>query len=187
MGAERRDLSADAMQDGADLAADCSLSRNAAVPRAVWKACLWGRLPATTAWGAALAAAALAAAALAAGAVAVSAWQPAPQEVTLELNEAAVFYPLPPFIAELKQGKARVHSLQVTLAIEIPESQQRRLEGQQSAIEDAIKAHMRHFDRRDLEGSAGADRLRNDVLAIVNDAISPAVASRVLYLQFVID
>ena len=179
-------MSTEAEQDGANLAAGRWLPRGAAVPGAVLKACLQCRLSVTALWGAALAAA-LVAAALTAGIVAISLWQGAPREVTLELNEAAAFYSLPTFIAELKGGKARVHVLHLALAVEMPASQQWRLEGQQSAIEDAIKARLRLLGRRELEGNAAVDRLRDDVLAIVNDAISPAVASRVLYRQFVLD
>jgi flagellar basal body-associated protein FliL len=174
-------MNADATQDGSGLAADRLLPRSAAVSRV----CLQGRRRLSVATM--LAAAAFAAAALAAGAVAVSLWQSAPQEVTLELNEADAFSSLPSFIAELKQGKARVHVLQLALAVEMPASQQWRLEGQQSAVEEAIKTRLRHFDRRELEENAGADRLRDEVLAIVNDAIAPAAASRVLFRQFVLD
>jgi flagellar basal body-associated protein FliL len=114
-------------------------------------------------------------------------WRGTPPEVTLELNEATAFYSLPSFIAELKHGNARVHILQLALAVETPASQQLRLEEQQNAIEEAIKARLRGFDRRELEGNAGAERLRGEVLASVNDAIAPAKASRVLYQQFVLD
>lgn len=173
-------MNTDAEQKEAGLTADRSLLRSVAVPRVVLRACLQGRCRL-------LVASVLGAAALAAGVVGVSLWQGAPQEVTLELNEAAAFYSLPSFIAELKHGKARVHVLQLAPVIEMPTSQQWRLEGQQSAIEEAIKARLRRFDRRELEGNAGADRLRSEVLAIVNDAIAPAGASRVLYRQYVLD
>ena len=172
-------MGADAAQNEAGLVIARSLARSTAV----LVACLRRRLSVATMLGAA----ALSAAILAAGAVAVSLWPRAPQEVTLELNEASVFHSLPPFIAELKHGEAKAHVIQLALTVEVPGSQQQRLEGEQSTIEETIKTRLRYFDRRELEGNAGADRLRNDVLAIVNDAISPAVASRVLYLQFVID
>lgn len=180
-------MSADAAQGKASSAVRCSPSRAAAGPGTILKARLRGRLSAGSTRRFALAAAALAAVILAAGAVAVPPWRAAPQEVTLELHEAAVFYSLPPFIAELKHGKARARGLRLALAVEIAASQQWRLEEQQSVIEEAIKARMRHLDGRELEGNVGANRLRDDVLAIVNDAISPAMAARVLYLQFVID
>ena len=171
-------MNVDAAQDGASPAADCPLSRTSAVPRVVLKACLrcWRRL-----------AILLGAAALAVGVVGLSSWRGAPQEVTLELNEVTAFHLLPSFIAELRHGSARVHVLQLALAVEMPASQQSRLEEQQKAVEEAIKARLRHFDRRELEGNAGAERLRNEVLAIVNDTIAPVRASRVLYQQFVLD
>lgn len=173
-------MNADAAQKEAGLTADGWSLRSVAVPRVALKACLQGRCRL-------LVASVLGAAALAGGAVGISLWQGAPQEVTLELNEATAFYSLPSFIAELKHGKTRVHVLQLALAVEVPASQQWRLEGQQSAIEEAIKARLRHFDRRELEGNVGADRLRNEVFAIVNNAIAPAGASRVLYRQYLLN
>jgi flagellar basal body-associated protein FliL len=116
-----------------------------------------------------------------------SLWQESPQEVTLELDEATAFHSAPPFIAELKHGKARTHAISLALAVEVPESQKWRLDAHQIAIEDAIRARLRDYDRRELQGNAGADRLRDEILAIVNAAIAPAVASRILFQQFVID
>jgi flagellar basal body-associated protein FliL len=174
-------MNADAAQKEAGMTADGTPLRSVAVPKVALKACLQGRRRLL------VASSVLSAVALAAAAVGMSLWQGVPQGVTLELNEATAFYSLPSFIAELKHGKARVHVLQLALVVEVPASQQWRLEGQQSAIEEAIKARLRHFDRRELEENAGADRLRNEVFAIVNDAIAPAGASRVLYQQYLLN
>ena len=180
-------MTADAARKEAGLSADRLLLLSAAIPRAVLKVCLQGRCRLLVAFVLGAVAGGVAGVPLWQAAPQKVLWRAAPQEVTLELNEAAAFYSLPSFIAELKHGKARVHALQLALAVEMPESQRWRLEGQQSAVEETIKARLRHFDRRELEGNAGADRLRNEVLAFVNDAIAPAQASRVLYRQFILD
>ena len=114
-------------------------------------------------------------------------WLATSHQVTLELDEASVFHAVPPFIAELKHGKARMHAVRLDLVVEVPGSQRWRLDSQQSAIENAVKARLRDYDRRELEGKAGADRLRADILGIVNSAIMPAVASGVLYQQLIVD
>jgi flagellar basal body-associated protein FliL len=172
-------MSAVAESDGADLSGDEPLLPRPAVRRAL-KACLQGRrrLCFAIMLGAIAGIGGLAASPL---------WRVTPHEVTLDLGEPTAFHAAPSFIAELKHGKARVHLIRLAVVVEVPESQKWRLDAHQSAIEDAIKERLRHYDRRDLEGNPGADRLRDEVLAIVNAAIEPAVASAVLFRHLVLD
>ena len=158
---------------------DRSLLSRPARRRAALKACLQGRRR--------LALVIMLGAAVVALVAASPLLRAAPREVILELGAAPVFHSAPPFIADLKRGEARVHVVRLALSVEVPEDETWRLDAHQIAIEDAVKARLRDFDRRELGGSAGADRLRSEILAIINDAIAPAAASRVLFQQFVID
>lgn len=112
---------------------------------------------------------------------------PAAPEVVLELGEDTVFSDLPPLLAELKRGSARAHVIKIALAVEVPKSQQAHLDARQIAIQEALTARFRRYERRELEGSGGADRLRAEILAIINTTLAPAAASRVLYRQLIID
>ena len=111
---------------------------------------------------------------------------PAPQ-VILELGENPSFYAFPAFVADLKPGRARGHVVHVAFTVEVPESQQMHLAAHQAAIEDALKARLRSYDRRDLEGNAGADRIRDEILAVLNPPLAPAVASTVLFRHLIVD
>jgi flagellar basal body-associated protein FliL len=108
-------------------------------------------------------------------------------QVTLELDGNTVFHSFPPFITELKHGRARMHVIRLAFAVAVPERQQTHVQAHQAAIEEVIRARLRDYDRRELQGNAGADRLREDILAIVNAAIAPAMASGVLFHQLILD
>lgn len=116
----------------------------------------------------------------------VSAPAPAPQ-VILELDEDRSFYAFPPFIAELKPGPARGHVIHIAFTVEVPERQQTLLEAHQGMIENALKARLRAYDRRSLEGNTGADRLRGEILAALHPAIAPAEASTVLFRHLILE
>lgn len=164
---------------------DESLLSRSARCRAALKACLQGRRRLSLVIMLALVI--LAAAAAVALVAASPLLRAAPHEVILELGRAPVFYSAPPFTADLKRGAARVHVVRLALSVEVPEVEMWRLDAHQIEIEDAVRARLRDFDRRELDGSAGTDRLRSEILAIINDAIAPAAASRVLFQQFVVD
>lgn len=173
-------MSAVAQSDGATLTGDEPLLPQPAARRFALKACLQGRrrLSLAIMLGTIILITAFATA---------PQWQAASPEVTLELGEATVFHSAPPLIAELKHGKARGHVIRLALVVEVPESQTWRLDAHQITIENAVRARLRNYDRRELEGNAGADRLRDEILGIVNAAIVPAVASGVLFQQLVLD
>ena len=172
-------MSAVAESNRAALSGDEPLLPQTVVRRFALKACLQGRrLPLAIMLGAVTLIAAFATA---------PRWQTASPEVTLELGEATVFHSVPLLIAELKHGKARGHVIRLALVVEVPESQTWRLDAHQITIENAVRARLRDYDRRELEGNAGADRLRDEILGIVNAAIVPAVASGVLFQQLVLD
>jgi flagellar basal body-associated protein FliL len=178
-------MSAVAKSDGPASADDATLLPQPRVATGVLKAWLQRRLQS----GPRLSFAIMVGAAIAlmAGLAAAPLWQAASPQVTLELDGNTVFHSFPPFITELKHGRARMHVIRLAFAVAVPERQQTDIQAHEAAIEEVVRARLRDYDRRELQGNAGADRLREDILAIVNAAIAPAMASGVLFHQLILD
>lgn len=111
---------------------------------------------------------------------------PAPQAI-LDLDETKVFHEFPAFVAELRAGPARAHAVHLAFTVEVPESRLTGLAAHQGTIETLLKARLGAFDRRDLEGNAGAERIRREILAALNPVIAPAVASAVLFRHLILE
>jgi flagellar basal body-associated protein FliL len=52
---------------------------------------------------------------------------------------------------------------------------------------DAVLAHLRTQRRDDLAGEAGAERLRSNLLAVINGEIAPAQARTILFKRYLMD
>lgn len=108
-------------------------------------------------------------------------------EVMLALDEPGVLHELPAFIADLKSSGARRHYVKLIIRVEVDEADLARIQERQAQIVDAIQARLREYERKDLIGKVGSERLRADLLAIVDQAIAPAKAKAVLFKEFLLD
>lgn len=108
-------------------------------------------------------------------------------EVVVNLASPSVFYELPPFVADLKRGEGRPHYVKLGISVELAEEDIAAVQREEAAIRDAIQVRLRDYERDDLEGEAGARRLRSDLLAVVNKALAPATANTVLYRVLILD
>ena len=116
------------------------------------------------------------------------AWSRHPrQEVVIEIGGPLVFRPLPEFLADLKPDGGRLHHVRLVVVAQIPDTALKAIEQKEPEIVARVQAHVRQLERGELVGQAGSDRLRQDVLAIVNAEIAPVRAQNVLFTQFLLD
>jgi flagellar basal body-associated protein FliL len=107
--------------------------------------------------------------------------------VTIDIGEPAVFHPLPPMIVDLKSGTCRSNHVKLAAIVEIAPNHLEQLQEAQPEIVDAIHDLLRERQRLDLVGEAGADRLRAEILLIVNRKLTPAKADNVLFSELLLD
>jgi flagellar basal body-associated protein FliL len=107
-------------------------------------------------------------------------------EVTVAL-EGVALHEFPELIVDLKDNGARPAYLRLVMLVEIPEHGQPRLETNKPLILNALRSRLRDYQRHDLVGKAGADRLRTDLLNLINGAIEPAAATDVLFKDFLLN
>lgn len=119
-----------------------------------------------------------------------SAWalsRPAAEVAITALPAPSTYVNLPAFVTDLRPDRGRRTVVRIALVVRVPAAHAPQLTDMNAAIEDAVQVHLRDYRSRDLEGAQGAQRLRHEVLAIVNALIRPAEADRILFREFLLD
>jgi flagellar basal body-associated protein FliL len=106
--------------------------------------------------------------------------------VSLVLAGPAAYHALPEFVADLKTSRARAHFVQLAVVLELPEHAVEKVREKVRIISE-VQTLLREFERRDLAGAAGAERLRWEVLAIVDRHVVPEKGRSVLFTKFLLD
>jgi flagellar basal body-associated protein FliL len=103
---------------------------------------------------------------------------------TIDLGGPLVYHELPEFLVDLQpDGKTR-HHIKLQIVAEIPENHVRRFTEQEVAVVDAVLACLREQRHEELMGEAGAERLRSELLAVINGKIAPAQVRTILFKGF---
>ena len=93
-----------------------------------------------------------------------------------------VYFELPEMMVDLKPGKNRRFYITLIVVMELAgEEDKARLQEFQPRIIDSFQSYLRDQARADLVGKAGAERVRLELLTIVNDLMAPARARNVLF------
>lgn len=112
-------------------------------------------------------------------------------EETVEEAEAtegpAVFFDLPDMLVNLNTGTRRSSFLKISVALELSAEKDREtLQQVQPRIVDSFQVYLRELRIEDLSGSAGLQRLREELLLRVNAAAHPVVVRDVLFKQMLV-
>jgi flagellar FliL protein len=99
----------------------------------------------------------------------------------------AVYYTMPEFLVNLNSsGKSSIF-LKTTVVLEVAKQTDVPLiESNLPRIVDGINTYLRELRASDLAGSAGIQRLREEILLRVNKAIAPTQINDVLFKEIVV-
>ena len=99
----------------------------------------------------------------------------------------AVFYDLPEMLINLTSGGRRSNFLKISVSLELQsEADVAVVEAVLPRIRDNFQVYLRELRIEDLQGSAGLQRLREELLLRVNAAASPAVIQDVLFKEMLV-
>ncbi len=103
------------------------------------------------------------------------------------LINKAVYYTLPQFLVNLNaSGKSQVF-LKTTVVLEVAKATDVPfIESNLPRLVDGINTYLRELRSSDLAGSAGIQRLREEILLRVNKAIEPMKVNDVLFKEIVV-
>jgi len=99
----------------------------------------------------------------------------------------AVFYELPEQLVNLNASGRRSSFLKVKVTLELQSQEDvLKLEAVMPRIVDNLQVYLRELRAEDLRGSAGTQRLKEELLSRVKVAAQPAVVNDVLFKEFLV-
>ena len=108
-------------------------------------------------------------------------------ENTQHLPSKTVFFDLPEMLVNLNTTGRRPNFLKMKVSLELDNEQDvARLKEMSPRIIDTFQVYLRELRVDDLRGSAGIYRLREELLARVNAAVSPAKVKDVLFKDILV-
>lgn len=103
--------------------------------------------------------------------------------------EKAVFYTLPEFLVNLNSGgKSNASFLKTTVILEVAHKADiPKIEGNLPRLIDAVNTYLRELRPSDLAGSAGLQRLREEILLRANKALVDVKINDVLFKEIIVN
>lgn len=99
----------------------------------------------------------------------------------------AIYHELPELMVDLKTGRCRAPYLKLKVQVAVSTPQDIAvLEEAQPYIIDKLKMHLRSLERQDLVGIEGAEKLRFDIITILNRTARPVKIRNVLFKDFLL-
>ena len=103
--------------------------------------------------------------------------------------EKSVFYTLPEFLVNLNSnGKANATFLKATVILEVAHKEDiSKIEGNLPRLLDAVNTYLRELRPSDLAGSAGIQRLREEILLRANKTMGDVKINDVLFKEIIVN
>lgn len=99
----------------------------------------------------------------------------------------AIFYNLPDLLVNLNSNGRKTHFLKLSIAFELKnDGDAQTLQSVLPRIIDNFQVYLRELRVEDLQGAAGIQRLREELLVRVNSAIRPLAIKDVLFKEMLI-
>lgn len=101
--------------------------------------------------------------------------------------EKAVYYTLPDFLVNLNTGGKQTSFLKTTIVLEVPhQSDVAEIEANLPRLNDAYNTYLRELRPSDLAGSAGIQRLREELMLRANQVLAPIKINDVLFKEIIV-
>ncbi len=101
--------------------------------------------------------------------------------------EKPVYYTLPEFLVNLNTGGKQTSFLKTTVILELTQQTDVPLiEANMPRLQDSFNTYLRELRASDLAGSAGIQRLREELLLRANKALAPTKINDVLFKEIVV-
>jgi flagellar FliL protein len=99
----------------------------------------------------------------------------------------AVFVDLPDLLVNINGGGKKTSFLKISVSLELEQQTDvPKVQAVMPRIIDNFQVYLRELRPEDLKGSAGIYRLREELLARVNNAIAPAKVNDVLFKEMLV-
>ncbi len=104
-----------------------------------------------------------------------------------EVDQTSVFYDLPEMLVNLNAGGRKSSYLKISVSLELEnEEAMEQVKQVLPRVIDNFQVYLRELRIEDLRGSAGLQRLREELLLRVNAAARPVVVRDVLFKEMLV-
>ena len=109
------------------------------------------------------------------------------EEEAAPVDTRAVFYDLPQMLVNLNTGGKKNNYLKISISLELTrEGDRAELTNLLPRVVDNFQVYLRELRVEDLRGSAGVQRLREELLMRVNTAVHPIEVRDVLFKEMLV-
>ncbi|MEX0693095.1 MAG: flagellar basal body-associated FliL family protein [Rhodospirillales bacterium] len=112
-------------------------------------------------------------------------WQQPQSHAEISLGKP-VFHSLPEIRTDLKTNECRAPFLRAVVDVQLAPEDIARLKDAQPQVMDAILTHLRGQERQGMVGKEGSERLRFELVQIIENIIKPAKVHTVLFKDLVV-
>lgn len=111
--------------------------------------------------------------------------EPAAEKVQKPLQ--ILYFELPEIVVNLNTTGHKVNFLKLSLSIEVnEEAQMKKIEQLKPRILDQFQVYLRQLKIEDLQGSAGLQNLREELMIRLNATMAPLTASDILFKEMLV-
>ena len=108
-------------------------------------------------------------------------------ELLTEAEGPSVYYDIPDMLVNLNSSGRKTGYLKISVSVEVgSEEDVARLQTVLPRIVDSFQVYLRELRVEDLSGSAGLQRLREELLMRVSNAAAPTVVRDILFRELLI-
>ena len=101
--------------------------------------------------------------------------------------EQPVFYTLPEFVVNLNSSSKQSSFLKTTVILELPhQADVAQIEANLPRVLDTLNTYLRELRPSDLAGSAGIQRLREELLLRTNKTLAPTKINDILFKEIIV-
>ena len=97
-----------------------------------------------------------------------------------------VFFALPEIRTDLKTNECRAPFMRAAIHVQLSPEDASRLEENQDQVMDGILTHLRDQERQNLVGKAGSERLRFELVQVIENKLKPIKVHTILFKELVV-
>ena len=112
-------------------------------------------------------------------------WERPNHKAEVEISKP-VMHPLPQIRTDMKTGECKAPFLRAQVDVQLAPEDLPRLQEAQDRIMDGILAHLRDQERQNVVGKAGTERLRFELVQIIDNVIRPAKVHTILFKELIV-
>ena len=112
-------------------------------------------------------------------------WEQPQTVAKLDLGEP-ILHPFPEIRTDLKTGVCKAPFMRAVIHIQLFPDDLDQLVKQEAQVHDAILTHLREQERQHVVGKEGSERLRFELVQVINNQIHPAKIHTIYFKELIV-